>query len=575
MDKVLPYIDASKKLSLREKTGQCFMPAAFINDSEEAVQNLERLIREQHIGGLCFFHSRASAATNFEGAKKIARNENSYDTLCRLIQRYQKAAGYPLLIAIDAEWGLAMRVENTPQYPYAITLGALPDERNDLIFEVGRQIALDCRAAGVHWNLVPCVDINQNPDNPVIGYRSYGADKHRVTEKALAFIKGTQSQGVLTSIKHFPGHGDTATDSHLELPLIDKSKNDLLENELYPFQKLVAEGVDAVMVGHLSVPALANGKTSSSSLSKEIIQGILRDEMGYQGVVISDALNMHAVAKNHPTKGVLEWLAFDAGNDVLCFSEDVPEGVDTIVEKASEEQIESSFRRIWEMKERVLGQWAQQDSGQSLSMDSGHSLFTDSGRTLSAESESSLSEDLEYASSHDSRHPTSPGNQKRTEDLNREIAFESLTLHTGTELGLQEFGKSNFTGISVPSNTENQFFKTIEKYNNFNNFASSEISLQGEENILLSIFPPQVKPTDNFGFSNQEIIFINELLAANNVVVYLFGNPFFLKHIRYEKATAVIIAYQDFKVFQEVAAMHFLGRCKAVGELPVEIKPDL
>src|SRR5690606_16486056 len=208
--------------------GQFFMPAAFINDEEEEIQKIESLIRDCCIGGLCFFHSRASAATNFEGKKVVIRNENSLDTLKKLIQRYQKSAKYPLLIAIDAEWGLAMRIENTPQYPYAITLGAIQDD-SDLIFEVGRNIARECREAGIHWNLATVVDINNNPGNPVIGYRSFGEDRKKVAEKAIAFAKGMQSEGILTSIKHFPGHGDTATDSHLGLPVIAKSKEKLFD----------------------------------------------------------------------------------------------------------------------------------------------------------------------------------------------------------------------------------------------------------------------------------------------------------------------------------------------------------
>ncbi|MDB2607097.1 glycoside hydrolase family 3 protein, partial [Zobellia sp.] len=279
MPKIVSYTEATKDLSLDEKVGQLFMPAAFINDTEEEIQHLENLIKDHHVGSLCFFHSRASAATNFEGKKKVVSNDYSFETLQKLIIRYQKVAKYPLLIAIDAEWGLAMRIEKTPQYPYAITLGAISDDSNDLIYEIGKNIAVDCKAAGIHWNLSPCVDINNNPNNPVIGYRSFGENKIKVTQKALAYINGTHSEGVLTSIKHFPGHGDTATDSHLDLPLIQKTKKELKNNELYPFQQLILEGADSVMAGHLSVPALANGTTTPSSISKDIIKGILRAEM--------------------------------------------------------------------------------------------------------------------------------------------------------------------------------------------------------------------------------------------------------------------------------------------------------
>ena len=404
MPKILLYEQAIKTLSLKEKVGQLFMPAAFINDSEKEIEELEKLIQEQGVGGLCFFHSRASAATNFEGVKKVAHNEHSFATLKKLIQRYQKASKHPLIIAIDAEWGLAMRIENTPQYPYAITLGAIQDD-DKLIFEVGRNIAKDCKAVGIHWNLAPCVDINNNPNNPVIGYRSFGEDKTKVTQKALAFIKGTQSEGIMTSIKHFPGHGDTATDSHLGLPLIDKSKKELIENELYPFQKLIDEGIDSVMVGHLSVPSLAIGETTSSSISQDIIKGVLRNEMGFKGVVISDALNMHAVSKNHPTKGELEWLAFDAGNDILCFAEHVPEGIESILEKASTDQIENSFERVWMLKEKALQVQIQK-----------------------ANLKTTLETDTE---------------------LNRKLAKNSLTLLKGTDVDIEDFRATDFCTLTL------------------------------------------------------------------------------------------------------------------------------
>ncbi|MBT8302538.1 MAG: glycoside hydrolase family 3 protein, partial [Maribacter sp.] len=206
MNRLLEYREAKIGLSKREKIGQLFMPAAFINDSEEEIRALERLISEQCVGGLCFFHSRVSAATNYEGKKEITYNEQSFKTLQNLVGRYQQKTKHRLLIAIDAEWGLAMRIENTPQYPYAITLGALRDG-TDLVFQVGKNIAHDCKQAGVHYNLAPVSDINNNPNNPVIGYRSFGGDKINVYEKSLAYIKGMQSEGIICSIKHFPGHG--------------------------------------------------------------------------------------------------------------------------------------------------------------------------------------------------------------------------------------------------------------------------------------------------------------------------------------------------------------------------------
>src|SRR5690606_11502087 len=252
--------------------------------------------------------------------------------------------------AMDAEWGLAMRIENTPQYPYAISLGALREV--DLIQEVGRSIGVDCLGAGIHWNLAPVVDINSDPKNPVIGYRSFGDDREMVFSKSRAFIDGMAKAGTLHAIKHFPGHGDTAVDSHLGLPVIDKSPKELLENELYPFQRHIEKGVDAIMVGHLSLPQLDPSRPSTTSPA--MITELLRGQMGFKGVVISDALNMHAVSKVYPQKGKLETKAFEAGIDVLCFSEHPKEGIKAILNSAERQRIEESFQRVWALKQKAF-----------------------------------------------------------------------------------------------------------------------------------------------------------------------------------------------------------------------------
>jgi beta-glucosidase-like glycosyl hydrolase len=525
MQKILSYRQAKGLLSTKEKVGQLFMPAAFINDSEAEIARLEQLIGRHQIGGLCFFHSRASAATNYEGKKKVVYNEKSFEALRGLINRYQKAATYPLLIAIDAEWGLAMRVENTPQYPYAIALGAMQDG-DGLIFEMGRNIARDCLAAGIHWNLAPVVDINANPNNPVIGYRSFGDDKTKVTRKALAYIKGMEHEGLLTSIKHFPGHGDTATDSHLGLPLIDKTKEVLEQNELFPFQELVNHGVDSVMVGHLSVPSLAGGNTVPSSISKEIIKGILRGEMGFKGVVISDALNMHAVSKNYPKKGELEWLAFDAGNDVLCFAEHTGEAIETILQRASEQQVEESFRRVWMLKEKAMKAAASEK-------------MVPYQRSLSDPAV-----------------------------LNKKMARMSLTLAKGDEDTIASFRREGFIKQSIPQTSVNPFFTAIDHE------PQQETNLESYQNILLALFPRQVKPANDFGYSKKELQSINGLLQNKQVILYLFGNPYVLGLLDISKARAVVVVHQDFEIFQKEAAAHFLGTFKASGQLPITlVKP--
>jgi len=534
LNNMFPYQIASSTLSTKEKIGQLFMPAAFINDSEEDIQNLEKLIKEQQVGSLCFFHSRASAATNYEGKKKVIYNEESFTNLKLLIDRYQKAAKYPLLISIDAEWGLAMRIENTPQYPYALCLGAIQGN-SELIWQMGKNIGSDCRFAGIHWNLAPVADINNNPDNPVIGYRSFGENKNLVTSKAVAYMKGMQAQGILTSVKHFPGHGDTATDSHLDLPLIDKSREALQQNELVPFQKLIDEGVDSVMAGHLSVPALAKGKRISSSISKEMIKGVLRNEMGFKGVVISDALNMHAVSRNYSQKGHLEWLAFDAGNDVLCFAENTPQGIQNILEKSSEAQIETSFKRVWQLKEKAIS----------------HSQI-----------------------------PIKQLQDPTT--LNRSIGLKSLTLQIGTAADIQNFKSNGYVGLEISDKVNNTFFKELQNKENFRLFSTAinspdeiSIALNNSENILIGLFPPKAKPLNNFEIQESELNLMNALIAQKNVILYLFGNPYALNLLAIENLKALIIAYQDFDVFQDNAANHFHGKFAAPGKLPITLNKVL
>lgn len=532
---LMTYEQATQHLSPEEKTGQLFMPAAFINDSEEAIVALETLIKKYHIGGLCFFHSRASAATNYEGKRKVPYNAHSLQTLKALIERYQKVAAYPLLIAIDAEWGLAMRVENTSQYPYAICLGAIKNNE-ELLFEVGKNIALDCRAAGIHWNFAPVADINNNPGNPVIGYRSFGENVGEVTKKAVAFMRGTQRVGVLTSAKHFPGHGDTATDSHLGLPVIEKNKAQLQANELVPFAALIKNHVDSVMVGHLAVPSLSGGEKIPASLSNQIIKGLLRKELGFKGVVVSDALNMHSVSKRFPVKGELEWAAFNAGNDVLCFAEHIPQGIAAILSKASSEQLEASFERVWKLKQKTLMAHSQEPQD----------------------------------------------NLKLLPDLTKKLAGASLTLSHGDGTFFQYFKSRGFVGIALSQQPGCHFFSSIQKELAFEFISTATTSIREikkvaatGDNVLIALFPPKIKPHQNFEIPEEQINFIHSVQETKNLIVYLFGNPYVLPRLSLKKAKEVVVAYQDFQIFQENAAQHFLGKVPADGKLPFTIKNTL
>jgi len=519
--KVQAFKNATQQLSTKMKIGQLFMHAVFINDTEQEIQKTEKLIRDYYIGSLCFFHSRASTATNFESPKKVTYNAQSFKKLQQLIIRYQTIAPLPLLIAIDAEWGLAMRVENTPKYPFAITLGAI-DNNAALLLEVGRHMALDCKAAGIHWNLAPVVDINSNAKNPVIGYRSFGESKTRVTTKAGLVLQGMQAEGVIGCLKHFPGHGDTDVDSHLALPVIKKAKEVLLANELYPFKKLIVTGVESIMTAHLAVPSLTNSTTTPCSLSEECIKGLLRDTLNFRGVVVSDALNMRAVAHLYKEKGLLEWTAFEAGNDVLCFSENLADGVTTIYKNASIKMIEESFARVWKLKEKI---------------------FTGA----IAENKSVL-------------------NFKSSSTLNKKIAKAAITLLEGTKEDIASFRNTEYATINLDYEGRLSTDKEILK-----SLTLMKVKTKDQTHILLNLTPPAIKPKNDFSFLAEEIAFISELINTKKVVLYLFGNPYVLELFPVRKSIATIIAYQNSKEFKEVATNHFHGTYTANGTLPISI----
>lgn len=529
-------------MTLEQKIGQFFFPAVFINDTEENIQETERLIQEHNIGGLTFFHSRASAATNYETKKKIVFNDDSYERLKELVIRFQKCATTPLLMSIDAEWGLAMRVEKTPQYPFAITLGALPSSSKQLVYQVGKQIGLDLKSAGIHYNLAPLADINNNPNNPVIGYRSFGQNKEKVAHFAMEYLRGMNDVGVLGCLKHFPGHGNTSIDSHLGLPVLEETLEQLMENELFPFIKGIENNVDSIMIGHLAVPALNDGKNTSATLSKPIIENLLRKQLGYDGLVISDALNMHSVSKLYDKKGQLEWEAFNAGNDVLCFAENVAEGIQEILKNAAPDRIEASFNRLWKCKQKA-------------GIIDGN--FNPKG-------------ELDF---------------KSAAVLNQKIATNCITKIKDNMNSVYLFEAKNdnkLAKVSLYKSTDNIFFKSLDtslpspefalETADENAIAELEKNLTDFDFILVSLFVPKAKPMNNFDIENSVLTFLGTLFTTKKCVLYVFGNPYALQLIpNLEFTLGIVQMYQDFPEFQESAAQQLLENSECKGTLPVII----
>ena len=282
-------------MSLEEKVGQLFMIETYSNKSERYYQSIQEKIRKYHLGGLIFFQGTAPVQA-------------------RLTNEYQSLSKTPLFIGMDAEWGLGMRLENTTSFPKQITLGAIKD--NSLIEKMGEEIGWEMKRLGVHINFAPVADINTNPENPVINYRSFGESKEDVTNKALAYARGLKKAGVIAVAKHFPGHGDTGTDSHVAMPVLNHSTERLTEQELVPFRQLINDSIGGVMTGHLFVPSLDSRPDRAATISNKIVTGLLQNQMGFNGLTFTDALNMRGIT-NQFSSGGADLAAYIAGNDVL------------------------------------------------------------------------------------------------------------------------------------------------------------------------------------------------------------------------------------------------------------------
>jgi len=322
-----------KKLTINQKIGQLFMIQAYSNKDKKHTSYVKKMIRKYHIGGLIFM-------------------QGTPEKQAELTNIYQATSKIPLLIGFDGEWGLNMRLKNSFRYPWNMTLGAV--QNNKLIEQFGVQLGEHSKRIGIHVNFAPVVDINTNPKNPIIGNRSFGENKYNVTEKAIAFTKGMQSVGVLANAKHFPGHGDTSTDSHKTLPFLDFTLERLDSIELYPYQKLFKTNLASVMVAHLNVPSLEPKPGVPTSISYKVITELLKEKMEYKGLIFTDALNMKGAA-NYAKPGDIDLAAFVAGNDMLLIPEDVKEAVKKLKRALknntfSKERLNSSVKKILKAK---------------------------------------------------------------------------------------------------------------------------------------------------------------------------------------------------------------------------------
>jgi beta-N-acetylhexosaminidase len=508
-------------LNLDERIGQLFMVAAYSNKNEEHHKSIDKLIENQKVGGLIFMQG---------GAKRQLI----------LTNRYQKKSKTPLFIGIDAEWGLKMRIDSTFIYPWNMTLGAI--QNNLLIEEYGKQMADQCKRMGIHFTFGPVLDINTNPNNPIIGHRSFGEDKDNVTQKSLAYMIGLQSNSVLATGKHFPGHGDTSTDSHHTLPTINFTKERIKDVEIYPYKHLINSGLASVMVAHLNVPILEKRPNYPSSISYDIVTNLLIEELKFNGLIITDALNMKG-ASDFKSPGEIDIEAFKAGNDILLFPENVPLAIEKMKQalkdnEVSYERIEHSVKKILSYKYKV-----------------GLNKF----KPLPIEN---LDNDLI---------------KPEFKALNLKLFEKALTVLKNNDelLPIQDLSKERIAYVKLGDDNEEVFVESIKKYANITIFYyPNDIKLLSKLKSFSKViigYHRNDGPWKKHSFSEAENEIIEKIANQNNTILTVFAKPYVLSSLRVKSIETIILAYQNHIDSQKSAAQLIFGAIGANGKLPVNI----
>lgn len=514
------------QMSLDQKIGQLMMVRAYSKSDNADVKKITELIENYHIGGICFF--QGSPVRQVE-----------------LINEYQKKSKVPLLISIDGEWGAGMRFpNNTISFPRQLTLGAIQD--NTLIYEMGQEIARQCKKMGVHVNFAPVVDINSNPDNPVINDRSFGEDKYNVAAKAYAYMQGMQDENIISCAKHFPGHGDTGTDSHYSLPVITHNEARLRSVELFPFHALSNQGLASIMVGHLNIKAWMDDELKPTSLSKKITTDILKKEIGFEGLVFTDALDMAGVTNSYEP-GIIELEAFKAGTDILLIPLDVKKAVDHIRSALNDGTI--SLQRLEESVKKILA--AKYASG------------------LSKAQELNTDKVLEFL------------NRNEALALKTRLIEKAITLVNDEQnllpIGINE--TKNVLAISLGAETGNAFEFRMTSMGVINHLTFGKKILPEEKaavlaeakkfkKIIITLHDMSKSAKTNFGIDSSQLDLIHDLNLQSKVILCVMGSPYALKN--FENISTLVEVYEDDDLFRDALAQALLGVSAMEGRLPVQ-----
>lgn len=521
-DKETAWVDSIySKMPLREKVGQLFMVSAYSNKDSVHVNQVSKLIEEYKVGSVIFFQG---------GPVRQAK----------LTNLYQSKAKVPLFVGIDAEWGLAMRLDSTYRYPWNMTLGAIQDLK--LIEKVGRNMANENKRIGVHFNFAPVLDINTNPKNPIIGNRSFGEDKVNVSEKAIALMNGIQGNGVFCTGKHFPGHGDTATDSHHALPTVNFSKERLDLVELYPYKRMFDEGLVSVMVAHLNIPSLEPIPNLPSSASYNVVTNLLQKELGFEGLIFTDGLAMKGAA-NFKGPGDLEIAVLLAGNDILLCPENVPVAVQKLEEAynnniMTEERLAHSVKKILHYKYKAgLNHYKPIDMA-------------------------NIYNDL---------------NPSQNDALHYQLYENAVTVLKNEKeiLPIKELDQK-IAYIKLGDDTNSAFISTLKKYTEITevkdtNLDSLNKELKKFDKVIIS-FHKVNKPWEKQEFTLTEMLWLKEIAKHNKVILDVFAKPYSLLSITdFDDIEGLVVSYQNSDISQVVSAELLFGAIDAKGKLPVSI----
>ena len=509
-----------QQLSLDEKIGQLYIVALYNNRGEEEIQKIRNLVEKEKIGGLILMQDNAE--------KHI-----------QLLNEFQGKSKVKMMIGIDGEWGLFQRFPAAHKFPWAMTLGAIQD--NSLIYEMTSKIAEDCKRMGIYWDFAPVVDVNTNPANPIIGNRSFGSDINNVIAKGLAYAQGLQDNGVLASMKHFPGHGDTDTDSHLDLPVVSHNLERLNSVELAPFKALLDKKIGGVMVAHLYVPALEKQSGIPASVSYDIITNLLKKSYQYNGLIITDALNMNAVAKKFPA-GELDLRAFKAGNDIMLFSQDVPNGKALI--KSALEKGEISENRLAESVKKILK--------------TKYLLGLQNLKSINSEN---INEDLNNASH---------------AELSEKLYSNAITLLKDEKNLLPLSCSETYYYLPLEEAPFQTFVENLNLGTTVKVISKTEIAQIPENStVIVGFHKDNSTAYKSYKISQESKDILAELSKKQNVILDVFGSPYALKDVDISTISTVLVSYENNDLSLKASAKAILGKTKISGKLPVIVNENL